>query len=98
LRAKRSNPGFLKHLTGLLRFARNDVASAPVGSGSGLMFTELYSAGAEHIVRYGSDDVKNPTKEESNLVDPYEGYNKQQALNMEMMFADYILSALSRIR
>jgi len=36
------------------------VALAPVGSGSGLVFTELYSAGAEYLVRYGSDDVKNP--------------------------------------
>ena len=36
------------------------VALAPVGSGSGLVFTELYSAGAQFLVRYGSDDVKNP--------------------------------------
>jgi hypothetical protein len=40
------------------------VASAPVGSGSGLVFTELYAAGAEFIIRYGSDDVKNPNDDE----------------------------------
>lgn len=44
------------------------IASAPVGSGSGLMFTELYSAGAEYIVRYGSDDVKDPKESEKDLI------------------------------
>jgi uridine phosphorylase len=44
------------------------IASAPVGSGSGLMFTELYSAGAEYIVRYGSDDVKSPSDSEQDLI------------------------------
>ena len=44
------------------------IASAPVGSGSGLMFTELYSAGAEFIVRYGSDDVKDPKPNEQDMV------------------------------
>ncbi|MBS0185592.1 MAG: hypothetical protein JSS34_04535 [Proteobacteria bacterium] len=44
------------------------MASAPVGSGSGLMFTELYSAGAQYIVRYGSDDVKSPPQEDKNLI------------------------------
>lgn len=44
------------------------IASAPVGSGSGLMFTELYAAGAEYIVRYGSDDVKSPGKYEQDIV------------------------------
>mmetsp|Transcript_25832 Transcript_25832/g.29546 ORF Transcript_25832/g.29546 Transcript_25832/m.29546 type:complete len:280 (+) Transcript_25832:47-886(+) len=43
------------------------VALAPVGSGSGLVFTELYSAGCKFLVRYGSDDVKNP--------EPYEYQN-----------------------
>jgi hypothetical protein len=43
------------------------VALAPVGSGSGLVFTELFSAGAKFLVRYGSDDVKNP--------EPYEFQN-----------------------
>eukprot|EP00980_Cylindrotheca_fusiformis_P022200 scaffold9079_cov120-Cylindrotheca_fusiformis.AAC.15 len=43
------------------------VALAPVGSGSGLVFTELFSAGAKFLVRYGSDDVKNP--------EPYEYKN-----------------------
>ncbi len=44
------------------------IASAPVGSGSGLMFTELFSAGAEYIIRYGSDDVKNPKDEEKDMI------------------------------
>lgn len=44
------------------------IASAPVGSGSGLMFAELYSAGAEFIVRYGSDDVKDPLPDEHDMV------------------------------
>jgi len=44
------------------------IASAPVGSGSGLMFTELYSAGAKYIIRYGSDDLKNPSAEDKYLV------------------------------
>lgn len=44
------------------------IASAPVGSGSGLMFTELYAAGADYIIRYGSDDVKNPTEEEKYVI------------------------------
>lgn len=43
------------------------VALAPVGSGSGLVFTELFAAGAKFLVRYGSDDVKNP--------EPYEYQN-----------------------
>ncbi|CAJ1959864.1 unnamed protein product [Cylindrotheca closterium] len=43
------------------------VALAPVGSGSGLVFTELFSAGAKFLVRYGSDDAKNP--------EPYEYKN-----------------------
>lgn len=44
------------------------MASAPVGSGSGLMFTELYAAGAEYIIRYGSDDVKSPQPYEKEIV------------------------------
>lgn len=44
------------------------IASAPVGAGSGLMFTELYSAGADYIIRYGSDDVKNPSEDEKTLI------------------------------
>jgi uridine phosphorylase len=57
------------------------IASAPVGSGSGLMFTELYSAGAEYIIRYGSDDLKNPSDQEAFLIkvidetDNLYGYN-----------------------
>ncbi len=62
------------------------IASAPVGSGAGLMFTELYSAGAEYIIRYGSDDVKEPLDHEENLVkiinetDNLYGYNKASAV------------------
>ena len=44
------------------------IASAPVGSGSGLMFKELYAAGAQYIIRYGSDDVKNPAPNEKNII------------------------------
>lgn len=44
------------------------IACAPVGSGSGLVFTELYSAGAEYIVRYGSDDLKNPADYEKDMI------------------------------
>jgi len=61
--------------TGTYRHAGGDrrqqqplfVALAPVGSGSGLVFTELFAAGAKFLVRYGSDDVKNP--------EPYEYRN-----------------------
>lgn len=49
------------------KLAKVFVALAPVGSGSGLVFTELFSAGAKFLVRYGSDDVKNP--------EPYEYQN-----------------------
>ncbi len=44
------------------------VASTPVGSGSGLVFTELYAAGAKYIIRYGSDDVKNPLPHEKDSI------------------------------
>lgn len=44
------------------------LASASVGSGSGLMFTELYAAGAEYIIRYGSDDVKSPQAYEKGII------------------------------
>jgi uridine phosphorylase len=44
------------------------IASASIGSGSGLMFTELFSAGAENIIRFGSDDAPSPAKEEFQMV------------------------------
>ena len=44
------------------------LALAPVGSGAGLVFTELYSAGAEWIIRYGSEDKADPIPSEYRLV------------------------------
>src|SRR3989344_3269852 len=44
------------------------VACAPVGTGSGLLFTELFVAGAKYIIRYGSDDVKAPPEQDAYLV------------------------------
>lgn len=44
------------------------ISCAPVGSGSGLMFTELFVAGAKYIIRYGSDDVKSPPASDAYLV------------------------------
>ena len=44
------------------------IVNAPVGSGSGLVFTELYAAGAVYIVRFGSDDVKSPQHYEFDIV------------------------------
>ncbi|MDJ0634728.1 MAG: hypothetical protein QNJ34_16180 [Xenococcaceae cyanobacterium MO_188.B29] len=58
------------------------IALAPIGSGSGLVFTELYYQGANFIVRYGSDDVPQPTEAEKKLVkiideaDNLYGYSK----------------------
>lgn len=65
------------------------IASVPVGSGSGLMFTELYAAGAEYIIRYGSDDLKNTTEKEEELVkvinetDNLYGYEKASGVPEE---------------
>lgn len=44
------------------------ISCAPVGSGSGLVFTELFVAGAKYIIRYGSDDVKSPPSSDAYLV------------------------------
>ncbi len=44
------------------------VSCAPVGSGAGLVFTELFVAGAKYIIRYGSDDVKSPPASDAYLV------------------------------
>ena len=63
------------------------IASAPVGSGSGLMFSELYAAGAKYIIRYGSDDVKNPHESEKDLIkiidetDNLYGFNIQSGVD-----------------
>lgn len=44
------------------------VACASVGTGAGLLFTELFTAGAKYIIRYGSDDVKTPPESDAYLV------------------------------
>lgn len=44
------------------------IAYVPIGSGAGVMYSELYAAGAKYIVRYGSDDSKNPKQDEYNLI------------------------------
>lgn len=44
------------------------IASAPVGTGSGLVFTELFVQGAKYVLRYGSDDVKAPPESDAYLV------------------------------
>lgn len=83
------------------------IASAPVGSGSGLMFTELYSAGAEYIIRYGSDDVKETADYEQSLVkiidetDNLYGYNMASGVAQEewgksVFASEKILSALEQ--
>ena len=65
------------------------IASAPVGSGSGLMFTELYAAGAKYIVRFGSDDEKLPTQVDTNLIkiitetDNLYGFNQASGIDPE---------------
>lgn len=43
------------------------LALAPVGTGCGLVFTELYYRGANAIIRFGSDDIPNPSSEEAQL-------------------------------
>lgn len=83
------------------------IASAPVGSGSGLMFTELYSAGAEYIIRYGSDDVKDVADYENDLVkiidetDNLYGYNiasgvEQEEWGKSVFASESILNALEQ--
>ena len=39
------------------------LALAPIGTGSGLVFTELYDQGANSIIRFGSDDLPSPKPE-----------------------------------
>jgi uridine phosphorylase len=44
------------------------VGCAPIGSGCGLLFTELYVAGAKYLIRYGTDDIKSPPLTDARLV------------------------------
>lgn len=63
------------------------VASAPVGTGSGLVFTELFAQGAKYVLRYGSDDVKAPPASDAYLVkiideaDNLYGFNLQSGVD-----------------
>lgn len=63
------------------------IACASVGTGSGLLFTELFVAGAKYIIRYGSDDVKMPPGSDTTLVkivdeaDNLYGYNQQSGVD-----------------
>ena len=65
------------------------IACASVGTGSGLLFTELFVAGAKYIVRYGSDDVKFPPQSDAYLVkivdeaDNLYGFNLQSGVPSE---------------
>ena len=65
------------------------IAAASVGTGSGLLFTELYVAGARYIIRYGSDDVKLPPDSDAYLVkivdeaDNLYGFNQQSGVAPE---------------
>lgn len=65
------------------------IACASVGTGSGLLFTELFVAGAKYIVRYGSDDVKLPPESDAYLVkivdeaDNFYGFNLQSGVPPE---------------
>jgi len=63
------------------------VGCASVGTGSGLLFTELFVAGANYIIRYGSDDVKSPPESDAYLVkivdesDNLYGFNLQSGVD-----------------
>ncbi|MBS3904474.1 MAG: hypothetical protein KGZ39_04030 [Simkania sp.] len=65
------------------------ISCAPVGSGAGLVFTELFVAGAKYIIRYGSDDVKSPPASDAYLVkivdeaDNLFGFNIQSGVDPE---------------
>lgn len=65
------------------------IACASVGTGSGLLFTELFVAGAKYIIRYGSDDVKMPPESDAYLVkivdeaDNLYGFNLQSGVPPE---------------
>ena len=63
------------------------IGCASVGTGSGLLFTELFVAGAKYIIRYGSDDVKAPPDSDAYLVkivdeaDNLYGFNIQSGVD-----------------
>ncbi len=63
------------------------VACASVGTGSGLLFTELFVAGAKYMIRYGTDDVKKPPASDAFLVkivdeaDNLYGFNLQSGVD-----------------
>lgn len=63
------------------------IGCAPVGTGSGLLFTELFVAGAKYIIRYGSDDVRLPPDADAHLVkivdeaDNLYGFNLQSGVD-----------------
>lgn len=65
------------------------IACASVGTGSGLLFTELFVAGAKYIIRYGSDDVKLPPESDAYLMkivdeaDNLYGFNLQSGVPPE---------------
>lgn len=65
------------------------IACASVGTGSGLLFTELFVAGAKYIIRYGSDDLKLPPESDAYLVkivdeaDNLYGFNLQSGVPPE---------------
>lgn len=44
------------------------ISDTYIGSGAGLVFTELFTAGAEYIIHYGIDIVKNFTEQEERLI------------------------------
>ena len=55
-------------ITGTYRDKEVFIALAPIGSGSGLLFTELYAAGARYILRYGSEDAIQACDAETTLI------------------------------
>lgn len=81
----RLGPPFV--VTGTYKNEKIFVACAPVGTGSGLLFTELFIAGAKYIIRYGSDDVKAPPQSDAYLVkiideaDNLYGFNIQSGVD-----------------
>lgn len=81
------------------------IAGASVGTGSGLLFNELFTQGAKYIIRYGSDDVKTPPDSDANLVkiideaDGLVGFEVQSGIPIEkagqlIKASEVIISAL----
>lgn len=85
------------------RYQEQDIflALAPVGAGSGLAFTELYYQGANAIIRYGSDDVPNPSPEEAELfkiIDEADNlYGYSRAIGISMSDCGGIIPASSQL-